>query len=83
MDPIWKVVVVALKSKQNRAKEFDIHSKSFIQQVNIGLILLLHATALVTFSFNKTFESLLHSLVIDGINHATQDPSLRTVRLYI
>ena len=44
---------------------------------------MLHATALVKFSFDKIFESLLHSLVTDGINHATQDPSSRLVRLYI
>ena len=44
---------------------------------------MLHATVLVTFPFNKTFESLLYSLVTDGINHATQDRSSRSVRWYI
>ena len=62
-------MVVAFKSQQNRAKTSDTYSQSFIWQVNIGLIFMLHATALVTFS--------LKLLILQ------QDTSTRTVRLYI
>ena len=43
---------------------------------------MLHAMAVVTFSLNKTVGSLFHSLVTDGINHAAQGTSTRTVRLH-
>ena len=76
-------MVVAPKSKQNRATAFDTHSQSFISQVNIGLIIMLDAMALVTFSLNKIVRSLFHSLVTGGKIYAVQDTSRRTVRLYI
>ena len=76
-------MVVAPKSKQNRVTAYDTHSQLFIQQGNISLIFILRTMASVTFSLNKIVGSLLHSLVTDGINHATQDTSTRTVRLYI
>ena len=44
---------------------------------------MLHSMDLVTFSLNKIVGSLFHSLVNDGINHAAQDISTRTVRLHI
>ena len=76
-------MVVAPKSKQNRVIVFDTHSQLFMQQGNISLIFILRTMALVLFSLNKIVGSLFHSLVTDGINHATQDTSTRTVRLYI
>ena len=43
-------MVVARKSQQNRAKASDTHLQSFIYKINTGLIFMLHAMALVTFS---------------------------------
>ena len=72
-------MVVPTKSKQNRGIAF---SQSFIKQVNIDLIFMLHAMVFVTYSLNKIVGSLFHSLVSDGINHAAQDTSTRTIRIY-
>ena len=42
-----------------------------------------HVMALVTTLVNKIVGSLFDSLVTDEINHAAQDTSARTIRLYI
>ena len=44
---------------------------------------MMHVTTLVKFSLNNTVGGLFHSLVTDGINHAAQDTSTSTTRLYI
>ena len=76
-------MVLARKSKQNRVGICHTFTIIFITRYNISLIFLLHLMGLVTFSLNTIFGSLLHSLVTDGINHAAQDTSTRTVRLYV
>ena len=76
-------MVLARKSKQNRVGICHTFTINFITRYKISLIFMLHALALVTFSLNTIFGSLLHSLVTNGINHAAQNTSTRTIRLYV
>ena len=45
----------------------------------MGLIFMLHAMALGTFFLQKIVGSFFYLLVTDGINHAAQDTSTKTV----
>ena len=62
-------MVVAHRSQENRAKTFNKHSQSLTSKINNGIIFVLHAMTLATFSFSKIVVSLTNSLVTGRINY--------------